>query len=172
MTPPPGTVRNVWFSHQPARVLKSRLGKEKWDAYTKITIVRNPFEKVRSAFSYRLKARIKDLTLEEQIPLFRRMVKNGRYEDDEEIVFTGLKHGKPKFEPTVVLRKENLEADLSNLSKRLGLDPSKAALPSTKVAAHKPSQISLADWYDAETIDCVRRRLAWMFKYGEYNDLP
>jgi len=167
-----GVVRDQWFSHHAAQKLKSKLGASVWKEYTKITIVRNPFEKVRSAFMWQNRNKLETWTDKQKINRFRRQVKAERYKDDREIVFTKLKSKKPIFAPQVLIRSEHLQEDLLSLSETLKLDPSITTLPHTKSTVKKRPSIPLADWYDTETIDCVRQRLAWIFEHGDYPDTP
>ncbi|MEP1521076.1 sulfotransferase family 2 domain-containing protein [Ascidiaceihabitans sp.] len=168
-----GEIRDVWFSHQNADSLKKLLGKRVWSNYQKISIVRNPFEKVRSAFIWTMRARLQDLTDEQKIARFRKKVRAGKFKNDAEVVFTGLKTGKkPKFEPDILLKTENIANDLLDLCKTLKLDPSGTELPITKQIVKKSKAIPLADWYDDETIDSVRRDFSWIFEHGGYPDAP
>ena len=43
---------NEWFNHMPAEAIKARIGHEIWDSYFKFCVVRNPFEKLVSAFHF------------------------------------------------------------------------------------------------------------------------
>ena len=167
--PPPGVERNVWFSHQDCEDLRSKLPADVWKTYEKITVVRNPFAKVLSGYFWRNRKVKLPEDPEENIARFRKTLTTGnRITDDHEIVFARNKLRFPVFQPTIVLRMENLRNDLETLAERLGLDRSRTELPVTKSSGRAPGVIPMCDWYDTETANIVRDRLDWMFTAGGY----
>ena len=55
--------RNQWYAHMPASQIRDQLGAEQWDSYTKFSIVRNPFDKMVSAYFFLLKLKEEQGTL-------------------------------------------------------------------------------------------------------------
>lgn len=54
---PKDTTTMKWWNHMPAALIKERLNNDqKWDNYYKFCVVRNPFDKVISAFHFQNKA--------------------------------------------------------------------------------------------------------------------
>lgn len=54
---PKDTASMKWWNHMPADLIKKRLAdNDKWDHYFKFCVVRNPFDKVISAFHFQNKA--------------------------------------------------------------------------------------------------------------------
>src|SRR5262245_49182832 len=43
---------NYWYNHAPAAEIRARLGDDVWNGYFKFCVVRNPFEKLVSAFHH------------------------------------------------------------------------------------------------------------------------
>ena len=168
----PGVPRNVWFSHHGADSLKEKIGDEIWNSYTKISIVRNPFQKALSSFTWSARERIDSLTDTQKVRQFRKKVNARRYKDDKDIVFTNLESNTPEFAPDILIRTEYLVEDLTKLCATLELDETKTELPHAKSTGKKRSSIPLAEWYDEETISSVQEHLDWMFKYGDYPDTP
>jgi hypothetical protein len=41
-----------WWNHMPAKMIRQRLGAERWDSYFKFCVVRNPYDKAISAYFF------------------------------------------------------------------------------------------------------------------------
>ncbi|WP_121631366.1 sulfotransferase family 2 domain-containing protein [Tropicibacter alexandrii] len=167
--PPPGAVRDTWYSHHAAEDLKAQLPPKVWRRYEKITVVRNPFAKVLSGFFWRNRGQTLSDHPDQLIPRFRKSVRDGNVSDDRKIVFVRGWLRRDKFVPDTVLHAERLGPDLARLTERLGLESSRTSLPVTKSSGNKARVLPLTEWYDDETADIVRDRLDWMFRAGGYS---
>ena len=99
-----------------------------------------------------------------RIALFRGWIKRMNWPDDRDIVIAG-----DDFAVTRVLRFEQLNSDLADLSADLGLGLDTAAMPHAKAAG--VTSPPAAEYYDAATTAIVRAQMAWVFdRYGYAND--
>jgi Sulfotransferase family len=160
-----------WAPHMRAKAVRDGLDPAFWDRALKISSVRNPFTRAVSAFYWRLETRGEEPgNHDEVIRKFRNMVRKGGVQGDRDIVMIGK-----TFVPEVLIRQEFLADDLQALAERLSLDTSRTSLPVTKKtrssdAAKRPS---LAEMYDEETADIVRKRFDWVFTHANYPlDVP
>jgi len=55
--------RFKFYNHMPAAFIKKRVGDSIWDSYTKVSIIRNPFDYMVSSFFWELKTKKKKLNL-------------------------------------------------------------------------------------------------------------
>lgn len=168
----PGVVRDEWFAHHSAQGLKNKLGDEIWNSYTKISIIRNPFQRAVSSFTWAAREKIDELTNQQKIRRFRRKLRKGKFENDREIVFLKPNSDAPVFVPDRLIRFEHMRDDLEALCADLGLDTTKSELPHTKHTSSKRKAIPLAKWYDEETTAIVRKSFDWVFSFGNYPDTP
>ena len=157
-----------WGVMEASRV-RDRLTRGFWNRSLKLTSVRNPFARVVSSFYWQGEVAGKPreaLAPEVQVTRFRRMVRNGGFHDDREIVFLD-----GTFVPELLIRQEHLVDDLASVADRLGLDTANAQLPVTKKTAssNETARPSLPELYDDETAEIVRDRFAWAFEHGGYS---
>jgi hypothetical protein len=161
------TGRKIWRTHELARDVRDALDPAFWARALKITSVRNPFTRVVSSFYWHGANKGEDLAAlpeARQVRRFRRMVREGRFHDDWDIVSID-----GAFVPELLIRQEHLEEDLTALADRLGLDTARTRLPVTKkTAASGGGRPSYAALYDAATADIVRQRFDWAFTHGGY----
>lgn len=158
-----------WVAHMEASRVRDRLAPGFWKRAIKLTSVRNPFARIVSSFYWQGAFAGKpkeELAPEVQVARFRRMVLNGKFQDDREIVFL-----EGRFVPELLIRQEHLVEDLAGVASRLGLDTTHSHLPVTKKTAssNETARPSLADLYDDETADIVRDRFDWVFVYAGYS---
>jgi hypothetical protein len=105
--------RQKFRSHMPARDIRWRLGRRLWDSYIKVTVERNPWDKVVSDYYWARRHP------ENQIP-FEQWVREGRWSGSHFNYYTigG------KVVADEVLRYESLADDLARFFERLGIaDP-------------------------------------------------
>jgi hypothetical protein len=99
---------NRFYNHLPARLIKERIGDDMWNSYTKVTIVRDPWEKTISLYHWRNREPKRPLRpLDEAI---EEVVNNWQiYTIDDQA------------QVDYFIRYENLQTDLEALRDRLGL---------------------------------------------------
>lgn len=142
----------AWPLHLPAAEVARRMGPA-WAGHLKVTTVRDPFERMVSAFHWERHVRgLPSLPPSAEVAAFRDFVASGWWEDGH-----GTLHVEGAFRPDVTPRHERLAADLAALARRLDAPP--LVLPHEK-ATRARRAVSLADYYDAAALRVVRARFA------------
>lgn len=152
-----------WYNHMAARKVRRGLGRKDWDRYAKIAAVRNPFDRMVSYFHW-LRAGVDASDLPALRAAFRAFVLSEDWSDDVNVT-----HVDGAYVIDHAIRYENLKADLAALVNQLGLDPARVHLPKTKMRKKKRQSLPVSAYFDDETADVVRRRMAWMFERIGYS---
>ena len=105
-----GVIKNRYYNHMYAELIKRRIGADIWDNYTKFSIERNPWDKVISLYHYQNMPE-KNISLEEFVKSgkaavasdFARYSINGNYAMDYMCMY------------------ENLKADLHKICEHVGI---------------------------------------------------
>ncbi len=163
---PPHRLRN----HTSAEVVKETLGRKIWRKYTRLTCVRNPFDRMVSAFYWHngQDPTLQDLPFDQIRARFRAFVLSEVMPDDTEIV-----HVNGRFVINDAVRFESMLADLHRLAANLGFDPTTTQLPVTKETAGLRQGRGYWDYYDDDaTVQSVRKQLSWVFDRFDYPTTP
>ena len=167
-----------WYAHQPAAKVRKALGRKRFDSYTKLTVLRNPFDKVVSWFHWRRDASGKTLAQEtpaQTIRAFNQFVRQaGRSgtlarfaEADWKVCSIG-----DELVIDWVLRTETMQHDLAYFAQCRGLDFSRLHVPKPKTAARKKDRIAVPEYYGKVTAGIVREHFGWVFEAGDYSERP
>lgn len=154
-----------FFQHEPAAEVKRKLDPRIWNDYLKFTIVRNPWDRVVSLFSWearnrpelqpqrrlihRLGAPFDEFA--ESVKQFREFVKTDWKTNDRFYLIDG------DVCVDSVIRYERLEDDLTELCRRLGLP--NVELPRLKVGLRKAGH-HYSEYYDDDSREIVAVRHA------------
>jgi hypothetical protein len=173
-----------WRSHLSAAIIRQRVGESIWNEYYKFCVIRNPFDRLVSAFHYtkilrkrqsegeaagkgRLKGLVENrlstsITNQYDIFRFRKWVRSGndRYDGDQYRIDGSLCLD-------YIVRYENLEGDLQSVCVELDIPFEPADLPHLK-KSQRSNKLSLDAYYDQETIDHVSRRYAFEIEHFDY----
>ena len=139
-----------YYNHMPARMIRARCPAAVWESYLKVTIDRDPFEKVMSQFSrrrndtggdYNLDAYFAETSLPLNLPLY-----------------TG-RDGRPMVDR--ILRYEDLDAELGRLFGELGVPWSGTldvrAKSGFRTADRRPAREALPEPYKARIREVFAR---------------
>lgn len=178
-------LRPRWYNHMPAARIRRLLGREVWDGYFKFTVVRNPFDRLVSAF-YFLAAIAPAagglnpvpwlLRSERRIPRPPRL---GR--DDAETVrrfrawlpHSGWVHDRAAYwidgRPCVdfFIRYEALRSGLEEVCGRVGVPFEWERLQTLK-SQYRSQRIPVRDFYDPVSTAWVQRRYDWELAHFGY----
>ncbi len=168
LPPQPALERGTWCNHKSAAHIRRDLGEMRFNSYTKITTVRNPFDQCVSAFHWQHRRLIDLIDSFAQLrSAFQAYIKARDWVTNKPIVF---------IDGTYIIdraiRFEHLHEDLSAVANDLGIPLQPAGLPHTKSTSNTRKSYLLADYYDQTCIDIVRERLAWVFEHFDYPDHP
>ncbi|MBN2432613.1 MAG: sulfotransferase family 2 domain-containing protein [Acidobacteria bacterium] len=128
--PKEGKTPEYW-NHMPAALIRQKIGRELWDKYLKFCVIRNPYDKVVSAFYFnwhRKRGHVEFSGPDHARASFEQwLVRGGRLPVDREMyVIDG------RFCLDTVIRYESLAVDLESVCRRLGLPWEPSALPQFK----------------------------------------
>jgi hypothetical protein len=145
-----------FFNHKPANDLRNELGGDIWDEYFKFTVIRNPFDKMVSAFFHFEKHRKADKYSFDKltdVERFRNWVKGGGKVIDKHIYLIEGKVAVDYF-----IRYENLRSDIELVCQKLNLDLGLDLndLPNLKTEFRDRS-LPVKAFYDLETEQYVRK---------------
>ncbi len=172
----------LWYNHMPASEISHNLGSDLFDAYAKVTTIRNPFERLVSEYYYKqhrsearflpgpvkqLMAKSKNPDQQSEISHFRKWLHRGRWKSDADIVFLN-----GKFIPDILIRFERLAEDLCKMATELGLSLDAAALPVTKSLSASRKSIPVSAYFGPREVDIVQQREAWSFDIAGYPAIP
>lgn len=162
----------VWFHHMPASKIMDLVGRDIWQSYFKFCVIRNPFDKLVSAFHH-FKARglisleeFPNVTAdEEQFKLWisendgaRSVLDRDKYVIDNKICCDYF------------IRYEELEAGIKHVCDSIGIEFHLAKLMKLK-SQFRPQNRSLKNYYDSYTKNIVQE--VFNFELNEFQyELP
>ncbi len=139
-----------YYNHMPASQLRRSMDPELFDAYRKVTIVRNPWDREVSLYFWHYRGKDKR-------PSFERFVRMPRFRPQRKTF--DLFSIDRKIVADTILRYETLQDDFSNFVAMLGV-PEKLELPKAKGAHRNKAARNYQEFYSPETQSIVARRYA------------
>lgn len=184
--PRPWPFRPKWYNHMPARKIRALVGHSIWNEYFKFTVVRNPFDKLVSAFFFfasspglmprlallrprRLRSIVSAIAPVlgrddgETIENFRAWVRHAKLPQDRQLYCIDGEESVDFF-----IRYEDLAAGIEAICGRVGLPFEPGRLPAFK-SEFRNRRIPLKDFYDRATLQVVCRQYAWEIKRFDYD---
>ena len=174
----------AWFNHMPAAQIRAQLGNDVWASYFKFANIRNPFDKLVSAFHmlkanaaqepalFRFRRRIAGLRGRGQpldrargrseIEQFRGWVSHGGHMNDRDAYVIDGEVCVDYF-----IRYEHLNEDVLHVCELLGVASGQMALPRHRTDT-RHHRIPVRDYYDGATERTVRKRYALEFELFGY----
>ncbi|MEI6096769.1 MAG: sulfotransferase family 2 domain-containing protein [Alphaproteobacteria bacterium] len=165
----PQAESDTWFNHMSASAIKELVAPEIWEAYVKITIVRNPFSRVLSAFRFmnRLGGNADYRAFGDEVAAFDAWLKLGKIMGYKHIVtVNGV------LVADRVLRHERLNVDLAGLIRDLKLPVNAADLPNAKKRPAAYAAPPVAAFYNDSRRDRVLTLEGWSFDAFGYSRDP
>ncbi|MFT6906957.1 MAG: hypothetical protein ACJAS1_003630 [Oleiphilaceae bacterium] len=154
-----------FYNHMPARKLYDELGDDIWEQYFKFSTIRNPFDKMVSAYFHFEKYQNRDKYLSDNltdVKRFQDWVKGGGKILDKDIYMINGKVAVDHF-----IRYEHLKDDIEEVCKKLNLDYDLDDLPNLK-AEHRDRSLPYRSFYDSETEKLVRELYDFEIEYFGY----
>ncbi|MGB4205293.1 MAG: sulfotransferase family 2 domain-containing protein [Bacteroidales bacterium] len=153
-----------FYNHMPAKQIKDLIGKELWSNYFKFCVIRNPYDKLLSAFFHFEIKRNNIITSKDQlIYRFRNWIKTASaiVNDRNKYTIDG------KLCVDDFIRTESILTDLEKICNRLDIPFIPSELPKLK-SGFTPSDIVLQDYFDHEADKIVRNDFAFEFETFSY----
>lgn len=148
----------TWWHHMPAETIRRQVGEAVWDSYFKFCVIRDPFDKLVSAFYFFARHGLGEALNDDRatrkhylITSFREWLMDGEVLTDRETYTTG---GKLCVDD--VIRYETLEEGIRSVCHRLGLLFNAKEIPRLKAGVRDQS-IQLAEYYDPACIAKVEK---------------
>lgn len=156
-----------WYNHMPASIIKTKLGDSIWNEYFKFCVIRNPYEKVLSAFFHFVVHRSKlEMETRQLIDHFQKWVKNGNANINDSSAFLINKQVCIDY----FIRYENLIEGVKHVCNVLNVEYIPDNFPQLKMG-FKPSNILLSDFYDRDSALIVDGMQADTFEIFDYPHL-
>lgn len=157
----------MWWNHMPAALIKDRVGKEIWADYFKFCVIRNPYDKVVSAFYFFRRANnamSASGDLAHERAQFEHWLLQGRQLpiDRNKYLIDG------KFCLDEVVRYETLAADLERICARLGVPWEPSLMPTFKSGV-RPKSARAADLYTERAKKIVENAFAFELDFFNYS---
>lgn len=155
-----------WWNHMSARLIRQRVGEEIWNGYLKFCVIRNPYDKVISAFYFfrrRSNPHMEFSDPELDRELFGQWVQSG-YKlpiDNDKFLIDGT------FCLDDVIRHESLHQDLERICGRLGVQWNLSWLPVFKTGV-RPKYASAEALYTDKSRKVVETAFAFELDYFKY----
>ena len=153
----------TWVNHLSAQKIRELIGSSIWDKYFKFTVIRNPFDKLISAFHFQI--RNSSLSAEKEIELFTDWIKNSNLIIDRDRYFISDEVCVDYF-----IRFEDLDAGVNHVCNKINVPFEPWRIPEFKKGI-RHHRIKIKDYYTNETEDIVRKNFDWEFNKFGY-DLP
>jgi len=158
--------RGEYWSHMPAARIREKIGPAVWEKYRKFCAIRNPFDKVISAYYFnRFKKRgfVDFYSLDREREALEQWLVEGRKlpVDREMYLIAG------QFCLDMVIRYEALTADLERVCASLGLPWIPSALPRLKVG-YTPAGFATADLYTDRSRRIVEDAFSFELQFFSY----
>lgn len=156
---------SVWVNHLAAHKVKTLLGDRKWNEYTRITSVRNPFLRAVSQFYWQIYWRRLTIgeSIDEHRARFDDYIFSPFFKSDRSIVLVD-----EKFIIDDAFRMEHMEQDIRRISLKFGLGVTIRNLPKTKDNAHNKPKFDYRELFTPRIEKKIRRRQRWVFENFEY----
>ena len=158
----------TYWHHMPAALIKEKVGKEVWDKYFKFCVIRNPYDKVISAFYDMQRANYPSIDLldvNDERSKFGKWLLHNKLTiptDKNACVING------KFCLDDVVRYETLESELERICVRLGIPWEPTTLPTFK-AGFRPKNAKVVDLYTEKSKKIVEATFAFELEYFKYS---
>jgi hypothetical protein len=157
----------LWYNHLPAREIRNQIGAAIWDEYFKFCVIRDPFDRLVSAFHFAVVKEQKQQSAQADVAAltrqFREWLPNHgkRFLDRNKYTIDG------KLCVDYVIRYEQMHAGVQHVCDVLGIPFEPERIPHLKGGV-RPQGIPLAEYYDAKAVSFVRDQYRFEMEHFGY----
>jgi hypothetical protein len=154
-----------FFNHMPAARIRELIGEEIWESYFKFTIVRNPFDRLVSAFYFKQGSMHGDRQVSDRssdVERFRTWLREGGGNIDRDVYMIGEDVCMDFF-----IRYESLEEGMRHVCERIGVAYEPESLAWLK-GGYRDHSIPLPEFYDSKTREIAAEKYAFELDYFGY----
>lgn len=157
----------LYWNHMPATLIREKVGDEVWDKYFKFCVIRNPYDKVVSAFYFFRQAvngSVECSNLDHDRAEFEYWLLHGNQIpiDRDKYIIDG------KFCLDEVIYHETLTTDIERVCLKLGVPWNPSSLPSFK-AGIRPKNASPKKLYTEKSRKIVETAFSFELTYFKYS---
>lgn len=155
---------SIFYNHISARELKRLISSQTWEEYYKFTVVRNPFDKLVSAFYFQHRdKKVDQLTRNELVRSFRGWLESGN------IIYDGNKYlidGKVVVDEFI--RYESLYEGIRKICGALSVPFEREQIPTFK-SGIRDKTVKLGELYDKKSIALVKKVYSFELEFFDYS---
>lgn len=158
----PDKSNKKWYNHMPAALIKSMVGETTWNDYFKFCVIRNPFEKVLSAF-FHFYVNKKNIIADKSclIILFQEWIQSRQFIKPERQIYMI----DDKICMDYFIKYENLHQDLKNVCRKINVPFKPKEVPRFK-SDFRPKDLNYIDFYDNRSKQILKQ--AYSFEFGHF----
>lgn len=160
----------VWYNHMPASEIRDRLPAPAWNEYFKFCCVRNPFNRMVSAFHHLVQPKEACATLPFPVirEQFQEWIRSRRFETEHRLDDWTICSLDDVLCVDYVIRHEELAKGIEAVCRRLDI-PFEPARIQQMQGHYNPRIAPVADYYDQATLDIVGTAYARQLKEFGYH---
>ncbi len=147
-----------WLPHQYSSFIKDYLGDIKWNSYFKFCSIRNPFERLISAFFWYKHQNNEQVNMRNLRQEFEEWLLLGKYQSFNNYLIDG------KFALDDIIHVETLSDDMERICQRIGVPWNPMALPKFK-SEFRPAGVTIDNIYSEKAKEIVSTMYAFDLKY-------
>lgn len=150
--------QSEWLNHMSAQQIKQKIGNEVWDSYFKFCVVRNPYDKMVSAFFGFGGGKPRD---PKSVEKFRKWLKRGIFVDRDKYVIGN------DLCVDYIMQYEQLEQDLESVCARINVPFEPESLPKLK-AGYRDHLKPVSEYYDEECTQIIKNHYSYELNLFNY----
>jgi len=163
----PNREGQTWYHHMAAKQIRQQVGEQVWNSYFKFCVIRDPFDKMVSAFHFFTKERQADGTVAAPAAgdlkkRFRDWLTAGKIPyDGEKYLIDG------RICVDYFIRYEDMQGGIRHVCKTLDIPFQPEGLMRLK-SGIRPTDVPLHEYYDADSIKIVSKLYQFELKHFGY----
>jgi hypothetical protein len=161
--------RPRYYNHMPATKVRKALGRKRWNAYFKFTVVRNPYDLLVSRFWWQSREDQRERLRAQDFEETRKEFKVWLFGQVNQNVKIYMIDGNPAVD--YFIRFESLNEGVTEVARILGIEKSIELLQNFKGNTREKDGLfgQVSNYYDDESIEQVKKNFRWELDHFGYN---